>query len=82
MSEMVHHGLSGHTKGLEDECEYCLRKERDRYRKALEKIVARKLEDIPGNHKRDEFYKTLMATAAWVYCGFIAQTALAQTEGK
>lgn len=47
-----------------------------RYREALQKIVDRKLEDLPGDKHTDEFHKTLMATAAWIYCGFVAKRAL------
>lgn len=47
-----------------------------RYREALEKIVARKLEDLPNDKKKDEFHETLMAVAAWTYCGFVAHSAL------
>jgi hypothetical protein len=45
---------------------------------ALRKIEQRKLEDIPGDKHKDEFHKTLMATAAWTYCMFTARDAIAR----
>lgn len=47
-----------------------------RYKEALEKIEARKLEDLPRDKKKDEFHKTLMAMAAWIYCSYTAKQAL------
>lgn len=43
---------------------------------ALKKIEQRKLEDLPRDKPKDEFHKTLMATAAWTFCMFTAKDAL------
>lgn len=47
---------------------------------ALEKIEQRKLEDLENDKKRDEFHKTLMATAAWIFCMFTAKDAIRRIE--
>lgn len=45
---------------------------------ALQKIEQRKLEDLPRDKHKDEFHKTLMATAAWMFCMFTAREAIAR----
>lgn len=47
---------------------------------ALQQIEQRKLEDLQRDKKKDEFHKTLMATAAWMFCGFTAKDALRRIE--
>lgn len=36
MSDMIHHGFSGHSKGLENECRFCLEAENAKLTKIIE----------------------------------------------